>query len=159
MVKKALYETRVLYTLDLPHVSRYVNLDFVGEVHVKNGIVDFSNEHMVHCNWDRGANIGSFIVGSANGSWSALPHVNRVLSESLSRLHPAHAETKRKDGRLVVGRVVEILDHGKDPQCVHHPHELFANMRIESIGESPFQHSKDVKEEYINDLIPYDLIS
>lgn len=158
MVNKALYETRILYTLDPPHISRYVNLDSISDV--KSDIVEFSDNHMVHCNWDPSSSASAFIVGSNRGAWATIPHINRVLEESLSRLHPVHAETKRKEGLLVVRRVTEIRDHDKDPRCVHlrteniHPHELFANMRIESIGESPFQHSRDIKDNHANPAAP-----
>lgn len=159
MIQKALYETRTLYTLDPPHVSRYVNLDSIDEEHVKKSILEFSDEHIVHCNWDvpEDASGGAFIVGSSQGLWSAIPHVNRVLEKSLSLLHPDHAETKRSEGLLAVRRVTNMRRHSNHSYCVHLqtenilPHELFSKMRIESIGESPFQHTREKKEKSVAD--------
>ena len=72
------HTTTIEYELDPATTTRYFNLDSVPSPSVKTMIVEMSDHHLVHCNWETTTSdrLGtSYIVGSNHGEWVRLPHV------------------------------------------------------------------------------------
>ena len=151
MSQSFLYDNHVSYSL-LSALSNYVNLD--NEMHAASfgSIHELAESHIIQCGHEQTTSDGTFLVGSARGSWINTPAIKHALTRSMAHLSQSHLKAKKDKGLMILRRVVRSENFRNDQGDIvqicsklHtetvHPLELFSEMKMVSISESPFQHT------------------
>ena len=143
------YDSHTSYSLKY-NVANYHNLDDVKRLMSFGSILQFVDNHIVHCDHENPTLVGTILVGSSHGSWAKNNEVEHHVAHTLNNLllHPSHLAVRVDKGLTLLRQVVrtENFESSGNKFCTKlhtesiHPVELFATMEIKTIAESPFQH-------------------
>ena len=148
MTKSVLYDSRASYFLHSDS-SAYVNFNDLKHASLIGSIHEYADEHIVQCGHTQNIPDGTFLVGSAKGSWAMNSVVEEAVKASLSHLPPNHLAMRVEKGLTLLRKVIskEVYHTGHSGSLVicsklHtenvHPLELFSKMKVESMSENPF---------------------
>ena len=152
-----LYDSHVSYTL-LSDPSGYVNLDNQKHLASFGLIHELAESHITHCGHEQTLSHGTFLVGSARGSWMRDLATEHAMAKLMAHLSPSHLKERKDKGLTILRRVVrteeiEVIRSDITEICSKlftesvHPMELFSQMKLETISKSPFQYAQMRKNE------------
>ena len=161
MKKSVLYDSRASYSLHSDS-SAYVNFDDSRHASLIGSIHEYADGHIIQCGHTQNIPDGTFLIGSARGSWAMNSVIKEAVERSLSHLPPKHLAMRVEKGLTLLRKVISKesyqTGHSDSPVIcskLHtedvHPLELFSKMKVESMSKNPF-HQK--YSERPSDIIP-----